>query len=143
MQNLDKRITAHLIPYKINKEGFFVYLQKRSGTASRNPGWYTIFGGGFEGEEKPEQAMLREIKEELNFIPSDYFYLGEYNDDYSISYYYAVLVSNEFESDIKINEGEYGKFLSLDEMKSETKLSENNKRVLADLYKKVTNPSII
>ena len=67
--NKDKRITAHLIPYKLNNGFFSFFLQKRSDNAERNPGRFTIFGGGIEGKESPEQAMLREMMEELNFTP--------------------------------------------------------------------------
>lgn len=133
----DKRITAHLIPYKLNNGLFSFFLQKRSDNAERNPGWFTIFGGGIEGKESPEQVMLREMMEELNFTPHNYFYLDKYSDDYSVSYYYAVEVRDNFETNIKISEGDYGKFFSEDEVKNEIKLSEGNKGILKDLINKI------
>jgi len=139
MKNTSKRITTHLIPYKIINNEFFFFLQKCSNNAERHPGWFTIFGGGVELGETAEEAMLREIKEELNFIPNKYLYLGEYSDDYSVSNYYISEVANNFEANIKISEGDYGKFFSETEIKSETKLTENNKNILKDLISKVKN----
>lgn len=139
MENKSKRITAHLIPYIIIDDEFFFFLQKRSDNVERHPGWFTIFGGGVELGETAEEAMLREIKEELNFIPNKYLYLGEYNDDYSISHYYISEVTNNFENNIKINEGDCGKFFSEREIMSEIKLTENNKNILRDLINKVKN----
>ena len=133
----EKRITAHIIPYISKESGFYFFLQKRGSGAERAPGGFTIFGGGIENDETPEKAMLRESKEELNFIPNNYFYLGEYSDDYSISHYYAVPVQDDFEANIKIDEGDYGQFFSEEEIKNENKLSENNKKILSDLIKHI------
>jgi 8-oxo-dGTP pyrophosphatase MutT (NUDIX family) len=132
-----KRITAHLIPFKVENGEFFFYLQKRSENALRNPGWFTIFGGGVENEENKEQAMLREIKEELDFIPDTYSYLGEYADEYSISYYYATEVENDFTKNIKVKEGDYGRFFSEKEIENENELTDSNKRILKDLITKI------
>ena len=136
---MKKRTTAHIIPYISKSGGFFFFLQKRSDDAERAPGGFTIFGGGVEKDETPETAMLRESKEELNYIPNNYFYVGEYIDDHSISHYYAVEVQDAFEASIKIGEGDYGKFFSEQEIKNESKLSENNKKILSDLIKHITD----
>ena len=132
-----KRITAHLIPYKIEEGKFFFFLQKRSNDDMRHPGWFTIFGGGVEEGENREQAMLREIKEELDFVPIKYFYLGKYEDNHSVSDCYATEVGDSFEGNIKIGEGDYGKFFSEEDIKNENKLSENNKKILNDLIIKI------
>ena len=134
MFNMDgKRTTSHIIPYISKGGNLFFFLQKRSEDAERAPRGFSIFGGGVEKDETPEKAMLRESKEELNFIPNNYFYVGEYSDGYSISHYYAVEVQDDFESSIKIGEGDYGKFFSEEEIKNESKLSKNNKKILSDL----------
>ncbi|MEI8339741.1 MAG: NUDIX domain-containing protein [bacterium] len=132
-----KRLTAHLIPYKINNGIFSFFLQKRSDNTERNPGKLSIFGGGVEGVETPEQGMLREMKEELNFTPENYFYLGEYTSDYSISHYYAVEVNDDFESIVTVGEGDYGVFLSEDDISHEDKISDDNKIILADLRRRI------
>jgi 8-oxo-dGTP pyrophosphatase MutT (NUDIX family) len=132
-----KRLTAHLIPYKINNGAFSFFLQKRSDTVERNPGRFSIFGGGIEGEETPEQGMLREMKEELNFVPTNYFYLGEYSDEHSISHYYAMEVADGFENEVEIGEGDYGQFFFEDELQAESRMSNVNKTILNDLMEKV------
>ncbi len=137
MNEQDKRITSHIIPYMHKGNSFSFFLQKRSDSAERHPGWFTIFGGGIEGDETREEAMLRESKEELSFIPSNYFYVGEYSDNYSISHYFAFEVLDKFEENIKIGEGDYGKFFSEEEIKNESKLTENNKKILSDLVKQL------
>lgn len=137
MENKDKRITAHLIPYKIIDGSFFFYLQKRSESAERHPGWFTIFGGGVEEGESSEKAMLREIKEELNFVPDNYRYLGVYPDDYSVSHYYISEVNDNFESEIKVGEGDYGRFFSEIDIKNEPKLTDSNKKIISDMIKAV------
>ncbi len=139
MNEQNKRVTAHIIPYIFKRGSFFFFLQKRSNDAERNPGGFTIFGGGIEKDETPEEAMLRESKEELSFSPNNYFYVGEYNDNYSISHYYAVEVQDNFESNIKIGEGDYGKFFSDEEIKNEDKIGENNKKILSDAIKHIRN----
>jgi 8-oxo-dGTP pyrophosphatase MutT (NUDIX family) len=138
MEKNNKRRTAHLIPYKINNGNICFFLQKRSENAERNPGYFCVFGGGIEGKENSEQGMLREIKEELSFVPNNYFYLGEYSDEFSISYYYAVKVEDNFEAVAKVQEGDYGRFFSEEEVENEAKLTENNKKILKDLIDKVT-----
>ena len=41
------------------------------------------------------------------------------------------------EASIKIGEGDYGRFFSEAETKSESKLSQNNKKILSDLVKRI------
>jgi len=135
----EKRTTAHIIPYISKGGNYFFFLQKRSDDAERAPGVFTIWGGGVEKDETSEEAMLRESKEELDFTPNNYFYVGEYSDNYSISNYYAVEIQDDFEKNIKIGEGDYGQFFSEEELKNESKLSENNKEILSDLIKQIRN----
>jgi len=45
-------------------EGRFL-LQHRSDDAPRFPGMHSLFGGGLESGETPEEALLREAREEL------------------------------------------------------------------------------
>jgi 8-oxo-dGTP pyrophosphatase MutT (NUDIX family) len=45
-----------------------ILLQKRSKTEKRFPDSWGLFGGGFKDGESPEQAIQREIKEELGFV---------------------------------------------------------------------------
>ncbi|MDP2655539.1 MAG: NUDIX domain-containing protein [bacterium] len=44
-----------------------ILLQHRSKDALRLPDYWAFFGGGIEGGETPEQALAREIFEELEY----------------------------------------------------------------------------
>lgn len=52
-----------------------ILLQDRTGY--KNPGEeYGFWGGGIENGETPEQALVREIKEELNYNLKDFKFIG-------------------------------------------------------------------
>ncbi|MEZ9543757.1 NUDIX domain-containing protein, partial [Vibrio sp. 10N.286.48.C11] len=53
-----------------------VLLEKRSESKETDPGLITIPGGHIEHGENQVQALFRELKEELNVIPTDYMYLS-------------------------------------------------------------------
>lgn len=129
----NKRKTSGLIPYRIKEGKVFVFLQKRSEEAVRLPGYFCFFGGGAKGGETPEDTLMREIKEELDFIPTNYEFLGKYDFVSGLRYYYVLKVDDSFESNIHVHEGELGKFFSVDDAINEPKLSDDDKIVLRDL----------
>ena len=61
------RNVAVLALYNEQKE---ILLQHRSKDAVRLPDYWAFFGGGIEAGETPEQALAREIFEELEYIVS-------------------------------------------------------------------------
>lgn len=73
-----------------------------------------MFGGGFEGEENKEEALYREIQEELSYTPVAPFYFGRYEVANAIMHVFLEEVSEDFEEKVIVGEGEYGKFLTLD-----------------------------
>ena len=60
---MQTRPTATVILYKDDK----ILLQHRSPDAVRNPNFWGCFGGGIEEGETPEQAIKREMLEELEY----------------------------------------------------------------------------
>jgi len=61
------RNVAVLALYNEQKE---ILLQHRSKDAMRLPDHWAFFGGGIEAGEAPEQALAREIFEELEYVVS-------------------------------------------------------------------------
>ena len=55
-----------------------ILLQDRKGISKLGEE-YGFFGGEIEERETPEQAVVRETKEELNFDLKEYKYVGEYS----------------------------------------------------------------
>ena len=58
------RNVSVLVLYNDQKE---ILLQHRSKEALRLPDYWALFGDGIEGKETPEQALAREILEELEY----------------------------------------------------------------------------
>jgi mutator protein MutT len=131
---VSKRKVSILIPYKIDGNKIFVYLQKRSKDAQRIPGYFGFFGGGAEGNENPEQALEREIKEELDFVPKNFSYFKKYEFEQSVKDIFMLAVKNDFEDTITILEGEYGQWFDKEDVLAEPKLIEEDKIVLQEFY---------
>ncbi len=136
-----KRRTAVLIPYKIKNKGVFIFLQKRKQTAKRAPGKFGFFGGGADNEnEKPEEVMLREIKEELNFTPQGFWFLGYYEFANKELSAYCQEVKDNFEKEIKVLEGDFGQWFSESALSQEPNLIDDDKPVFKDFFMKIKKP---
>ncbi|MCX6789812.1 MAG: NUDIX domain-containing protein [Candidatus Gribaldobacteria bacterium] len=136
-----KRKCAIFIPYRQINGDVFVFLQKRSKTAQRIPDYFGFFGGGLDGEETPEQALLREMKEELNYQPRDYFLLKFYEFARKEAWVFCQKVSDNFENEIEIDisETQYGQWFSQPQALAEKMLIDEDKLVLQDFFEKLTN----
>ena len=110
------RRASILIPFLNKNNEVLVYLQKRANDAKRHPGYFGLFGGGAEENETPEEALKREIKEELNFIPEDYKYLGRYDSERSRKDVFTLEDTEDFENKIIVLEGERGQWFSKDDL---------------------------
>ncbi len=134
----EKREMACLIPYKKGEGNFLFFMQKRSKDAERAPGVFGMFGGGMDEGESPEEGMLREVQEELTYVPVNHRYLSRYETAIGIYHIFIEEVADDFESNVKVNEGEYGKFLSLAEMNEMTEVSTTALLVVEQVEKLVT-----
>ena len=84
------RNVAVLVLYNNKKE---ILLQHRSKDALRLPDHWAFFGVGIEGEETPEQALAREIIEELeyNVVTPKLIFTQKFNykDDVNTKYVFV------------------------------------------------------
>ena len=114
-----KRETALLIPYKIVNGTIFVFLQKRNKDSKILPDHFSFFGGKLEPGEGKEEALKREIQEELNFELKEYSFLNTYDSFEGGSIILNVhftKVSDDFDETVTVSEGQYGKFLDKEEL---------------------------
>jgi len=93
-----------------------------------------FFGGGVEGDENPEQALKREIKEELDFVVEGAKSFGQYESDRAIKNVFTFEVPDDFEEKITVLEGEYGKWFNKNQALGEPKLIESDKLVLEKFF---------
>jgi len=91
-----------------------ILLQDRTGY--RRPGEnYGFFGGGIENDETPEEALVREIKEELDYEISDFKFLGVFSgksDDLEVTMFTFISKINDL-SKFKQKEGIGMKFVDI------------------------------
>lgn len=111
-----KRQVASLVPYRRTSDGYEFYLQKRGTNTQVNPGLFGIFGGGLEGSETPGEGMLREIREELTYTPVQPVYFSRYEAGRGILSVFIEEVGSDFEVNVTVAEGEYGRFLKTEEI---------------------------
>ena len=135
------RRTSCFIPYRKNASGGnVVFLQKRSTDALRFPDFFGFFGGGIDGDETPGQALVREIREELNYTTKEITYLGVYRD--GSLHAYVHLAPENFEQHITVLEGDYGAWFTKEAYLAEEKLIDLDKIILAEVFEKLENGSL-
>lgn len=81
-----------------------------------NPGGWGVIGGGVEEGETPDQAIVREVKEETNIDLVRYHKWFEIPEVHQ-TIYWAKLTSMQV-SQIKIGEGQRLEFISVDEIEN-------------------------
>ncbi len=97
-----------------------ILLQHRAKNAERLPDFWGFFGGGIEKGETPEQALVRESQEELDYTPRKPRLLMiqnfEHQNDKNIKYVFA----EEFDNNIILHqsEGQAMGWYSLEETKA-------------------------
>ncbi|MCX5811895.1 MAG: NUDIX domain-containing protein [Proteobacteria bacterium] len=99
-----------------NREGK-VLLQLRDNKPDiPYPGCWGTFGGQIENGETPDEAIKREIIEELECEFSNPEYFGNFPfDGYNI-YMYRIIDHNLILEDLTVNEGQRGGWFSLEEV---------------------------
>lgn len=100
---------ALLIPFNSKQQ---IFIQDRDG--HKPPPW-GFFGGGIEENESPLQAVIREIKEELDLdlLEADLEYLGEFPTQFSDQQIErSVFLYRTDQKEFTVLEGAGGKWLS-------------------------------
>jgi 8-oxo-dGTP pyrophosphatase MutT (NUDIX family) len=82
------------------------------------PNCWGTFGGQIEENETPEEAIEREIMEELEYKLSNPEYFGNFPfDGYNI-YMYRIIDRDLTLDNITVKEGQGGRFFSLEEIRN-------------------------
>ncbi len=131
---------ANLVPYRFVNNNLEFYLSLRSKNAKQFPDTWSFWGGGIEDGENAEQTMLRELKEELDWVPNNYEFLGVFYDSMpNEKHIYFTEVDLYFESKIKILESQGGGFFSIEELKRNEKISKEDLDILLKLDLRLQN----
>lgn len=124
----------------IRSDGKFL-LQHRDAKAPRFPLYWGFFGGGINKNETPKQAMLREIKEELNIDVIDYNLALKYDstDDSGIQEKRWIFTAPfEKQRTLTLNEGQGMGWFSVKDLEN-IKIVLHNKKAIEKIVK-MTKP---
>lgn len=137
---LKKRTIAALLPYRKTSTGFEFYVQRRSDNASYLGGKLALFGGGVEEGESIAEALGRELLEELEYVPVDPKFNCRFIGAFGEVDVFIEEVGEGFENAVRVHEGEYGIFLSADEIFNRNDVSRLVQLVIEQfiLYSEVT-----
>jgi mutator protein MutT len=128
------RRSSQFIPYRFINGQWFLFVQKRTKDAAFAPNMFGIFGGQHEGDETPETALFREIREELDYQPSSVSFFRKYEYIDWEAHVFVAEVGENFENEVRVLEGQYGRFLSEAELQAET-LMGIDRIVLNDVFR--------
>jgi 8-oxo-dGTP diphosphatase len=101
-----------------NKEGQVLLQLRDNDPDIRYPNLWGTFGGQVEAGETPEEAIVRELEEELDYELSNPEYFGNFPLDGCDIYMYRIIDHSLAEDTLNVKEGQKGKFFSLEEVKS-------------------------
>ncbi len=140
----EKRKVSVLVPYRIINDSVHLFMQKRKKDHPRGGDMFGFFGGGIEESETPEEALMREIKEELNFIPHNFSLFKKY-DLPATTYFsaaelhvFTLPVDEHFEQEITLNsEGQYGKWFSKNDYTQNKDFIAGSLFIMDELYNNI------
>ena len=110
IKSQDSQVVSALVVF--NKK--LLLLQRDDAIGIKDPGRWQLPGGGVEEGETPDEAMKRELQEEIGIIPQTLRFLATPYPGTHV--YHAPLTEEEATKIKKGNEGKDLRFFSLDEM---------------------------
>lgn len=130
----EKKDISVFIPYRRASSGEYeFFLQMRDEHAPIHPNMYSLFGGGIEEGESPEEAFKRETLEELQYEPVRSHYFARFENAYRIFYVFIEEVGTGFESNVTVCEGKYGSFLTPAEIEKSDSITPIAATVVEDI----------
>jgi 8-oxo-dGTP diphosphatase len=115
----------------INNEGK-VLLQLRDNNHSHAGDW-SLFGGHIEVSETPENALVREIKEEIGYYLKNYKLIKESNvENFGKVYWFYGIIDKKL-SDLKLNEGDDFGFFTYNEI-LKLNISPDSKKIIIEYF---------
>lgn len=134
---MQKSHRAILTPYRREGKEILVYLQKRSADMKALPNYFGFWGGKVEEGETIEEGLKREIEEELGIEISDYEHFAHYEFYGSIKDIFTLEIGSDFEKDVVIGEGDYGKFFTEQDTLNEPLILDEDRVVLRNFFGKI------
>ncbi len=97
------------------------------------PNYWSIIGGGLDTGETPIQAIIREVREEINYKIRSPVFLTRRIDTNQIIYFFVENITASLD-ELELNEGVDLQFFNKEEL-SELKITPFIKSVLMDYFK--------
>ena len=125
-----KNVTVKVI--LVNPKGEIFLLHRDDTPNIEVPNKWSFVGGALEEGETPEEGILRETKEEIDFDVKDISLFKEY-DDHEIRRYVFVGTIDKEISELTLTEGDNMNFFTIEEA-LKMDISKNTKRYIEEYF---------
>ncbi|HWP61521.1 MAG TPA: NUDIX domain-containing protein [Candidatus Paceibacterota bacterium] len=133
----EKATGVSFIPYRLKNGMWEFYLQMRDERAPKDPNVFSTFGGHLEEGEASQPGIVREIEEELTYVPKALALFQTFTLHRTFDVY-VEQVGDDFETLVEVREGKYGAFLTADDVATRREVSKLAKTVIPVLAEHVS-----